>query len=77
MADMCMLREFQILQDGSACHDTAFEMVYAEALEAFHLKMLVKFLAGGLFVEHPFVEFEGDMLRKEKAFEVSLLASFI
>ena len=52
-------------------------MVYAEALEVFHLKMLVQFLAGGLFIEHPFVEFEGEMLCSEEAFEVCLLASFI
>ena len=46
-------------------------------LEVFHLKMLVQFLAVGLFIEHPFVVFEGEMLCSEEAFEVCLLASFI
>ena len=73
---MCMLRNFKILQYGSACHDAVFQMVYAESFQVLYAEMLLQFLSCCLLVEHPFVEFEHTMFCAEESLEVCFLASF-
>ena len=71
-----MLRYFKVLQHGSACHDSAFQVVDAESLEILHAEVFQQFLACRLLVENPFIEFEHTMLRAEETLEVGFFPAF-
>ena len=73
--DVCYLRvlcQFQILQDGSRGYHAVLQMVDAKALHRLHTEVLQQFLHGTLLRKHPVVELEGEELRAEVLFEVTL-----
>ncbi len=76
MTNLCMLRDFKVLQNGAACHNTVFQMFHAKAFQVLHTEMLQQFLSCCLLVEHPFVEFKHAMLCAEETLEISFLSSF-
>ena len=72
MTNLRVLCHLKILQDCTAGNDTALEMVYAEALEILHTKMLQQFLFGCLFGKYPVVELECEELGAEILFKLLL-----
>jgi len=77
MIDMGMLREFQVLHDGSGRDDALTKMLHAESLEVLGAEMLEQLLACRLLREHPVVEFEGAEPRVEIAFKVAFAVAVI
>ena len=67
-----MLRDFKVLQNGSAGNDAVVQMLHAEAFQVFHGEMAQQFLAGRLLGEHPVVEFEGEDFVAEILLEILL-----
>ena len=74
MADLCVLRLFQVDEHGTCCHGGCLQMLHAEALEVLDVKMLQEFLTSRSVVECPVVEFEDKILCPVESHE-ALLAS--
>ena len=58
MADGRVLCQLKVLHNGTSRHDSAVQMVHAEALQRLCAEVLLQFLARRLLGEHPVVEFE-------------------
>ena len=73
MIDIRVLRQLQILHDGTRGDDAFLEMLYAEAFQRLGTEMLQQLLPGVLLREHPVVELEDRELRAEILFKLLAL----
>ena len=76
MPYLCVLRLFQILQDGTCSDDAALQMVHAKALQVLYSEVLQELLTGRLIRIHPVIELERKEAVAELLFKVLLLAAF-
>ena len=72
MAYLRVLRHFQVLQDGTRSHHTAFQVFHAEALHVFHTEMPQQLLHGRLLGKHPVVHLKRQQLRAEILLKILL-----
>ena len=73
--DVVVLRLVEIRQDRSRRRDRRVQVVHAEALEIFHLKMFQHLGARRAFGKSPVVEFENEIASRKQLFEFPFLSA--
>ena len=74
VAYLRVLRQDEVLQDGTRSDDAVGEVFYPKSFEVFHFEVLQQLLAGGGFGENPVIQFIGEELAAEVPFEHRALA---
>ena len=69
MPGLRVLRNVQVVQDGSGRRLAQAQALYAEALEVFRLEVAQEALAGRVFAESPVLQLVGEGLGAESGLE--------
>ena len=75
MGNLCVLRLFQIDENGTCCHRSGLKMFHTEPLEVFYVKVFQEFLTSRGVIESPVVEFEDKIFSTVKSDEAFLTSA--
>ena len=76
MADVRVLRLFQIVEHRTSCHHTILQMLHPIAFQVLRAEVCQQLLPRSLVCVDPIVQFVGEELAAEIAFKHRAFASF-
>ena len=77
MTILQVLRSVEIVQDSTCCYHAFRQLLYAEALQVLHLKLLGQSIHRRIVSHHPVVQLKGEVFASKSRFKHLLLSAQI